>query len=162
MPFDGDKPFNDLRVLRPKAELETKAVLRRAIGANKALAELKSAGQLIPNQSVLTHGIGLQEAKLSAEIENVVVPAYFATRTRRYDMSNKVDFLNISQRHIQALDMFFGGIWDFILARYRYCAKLRRVCGAIPLLRQINTDGCKYETMTKPGKHKTVPARIFV
>jgi len=40
MSFDPDKPYNDLPLLPPKAELETKAVLRKAIGANKALAEL--------------------------------------------------------------------------------------------------------------------------
>jgi len=37
-------PCNDLPLLPPKAELETKAVLRKAIAANKALAELKGAG----------------------------------------------------------------------------------------------------------------------
>ena len=40
------------------------APLRKAIAANKALAELKGVGKLIPNQSVLIHAIGLQEAKL--------------------------------------------------------------------------------------------------
>jgi len=72
MSFDPDKPYNDLPLLSPKAELETKAVPRKAIAANKALAELKGVGELIPNQSVLIHAIGLQEAKLSSEIENVV------------------------------------------------------------------------------------------
>jgi hypothetical protein len=56
----------------PKAELETKAALRKAIAANKAMAELKGAGDLIPNQGVLINAIILQEAKLSSEIENVV------------------------------------------------------------------------------------------
>ena len=41
MPFDPDKPYNDLPLLPPKAELETKAVLRKAMVANKALAELR-------------------------------------------------------------------------------------------------------------------------
>ena len=53
-------------------ELETRAVLKQAIAANRALAELKGAGDLIPNQSVLVRLIGLQEAKLSSEIENIV------------------------------------------------------------------------------------------
>jgi hypothetical protein len=51
--FDPKKQYNDLPLLPPKAELETKAVLRKAVAANKALAELKGAGDLIPNQSVL-------------------------------------------------------------------------------------------------------------
>ena len=72
MPFDPDKPYNDLPLLPPKTELETKAVLKKTIAANKALAELKGAGDLIPNQGVLINAIVLQEAKLSSEIENVV------------------------------------------------------------------------------------------
>ena len=71
-PFDQNKPYNDLPLLPPKAELETKAVLRKAIAANKALAELKGTGDLIPNQGLLINTIVLQEAKLSSEIENVV------------------------------------------------------------------------------------------
>ena len=72
MNFDPNKPYNDLPLLPPPVDLESKAVLKKAIGANKALAELKGAGQLIPNQGVLIHAIGLQEAKLSSEIENIV------------------------------------------------------------------------------------------
>lgn len=48
MPFDPDKPYNDLPLLPPKAELESRAILRKAIAANKALVELKGAGLLIP------------------------------------------------------------------------------------------------------------------
>ena len=72
MPFDPQKPYNDLPLLPPKTELESRAVLKKAISANKALAELKGTGELIPNQSVLIQAIGLQEAKLSSEIENIV------------------------------------------------------------------------------------------
>jgi hypothetical protein len=72
MSFDPDRPYNNLPLLPPKPELETKAVLRKAIAANKALAELKGAGDLIPNQGVLINAIILQEAKLLSEIENVV------------------------------------------------------------------------------------------
>jgi Fic family protein len=72
MMFDRDRPFNDLPLVPPKAELETKRVLKSAIGARTALAELKGAGRLIPNQRVLIDAIALQEAKLSSEIENVV------------------------------------------------------------------------------------------
>jgi hypothetical protein len=59
MPFDPDKPYNDLPLLPPKTELETKAVLRKAIAANKALAELKGAGDLIPNQAILVNSTPL-------------------------------------------------------------------------------------------------------
>jgi len=46
MSFDPDKPYNDLPLLPPKAELESRKVLKKAIAANKALAELKGAGLL--------------------------------------------------------------------------------------------------------------------
>lgn len=72
MTFDPNRPFNDLPLLPPKTELETKRVLKATIGARTALAELKGAGGLIPNQRVLVDAIALQEAKSSSEIENIV------------------------------------------------------------------------------------------
>jgi Fic family protein len=72
MPFDRNRPFNDLPLLPPAVELESKAVLKQALSASRALAELKVAGALIPNQSVLLSSIALQEAKISSEIENIV------------------------------------------------------------------------------------------
>lgn len=72
MPFDRQLPYNDLPLLPPAAELETKAVLKQVIAARTALAELKGAAHLLPNQGVLIQAIGLQEAKLSSEIESVV------------------------------------------------------------------------------------------
>lgn len=72
MAFDPHQPYNDLPSLPPSADLETKDVLKKCITANKALAELKGAGDLIPNQSMLINAIPLQEAKMSSEIENIV------------------------------------------------------------------------------------------
>ncbi|MCJ7539960.1 MAG: Fic family protein [Desulfobacterales bacterium] len=72
MSFDPRAPYNELPLLPPEQELESKEVLKKAITANKALAELKGAGELVPNQAVLIQAIGLQEAKLSSEIENIV------------------------------------------------------------------------------------------
>lgn len=72
MSFDPQRPYNDLPELPLPIDLESKAVLKQAIAANKALAELKGAGELVPNQAVLIQSIGLQEAKLSSEIENIV------------------------------------------------------------------------------------------
>jgi Fic family protein len=72
MTFDPRQPYNDLPLLPPDSELETRRVLKKCVGANKALAELKGAGDLIPNQAILINAIPLQEAKLSSEIENIV------------------------------------------------------------------------------------------
>lgn len=72
MSFDPAKPYNDLPLLPPKAEVETRAVLKACIEARAALAELKQAGELIPNQAVLINSIPLLEAQASSEIENIV------------------------------------------------------------------------------------------
>ncbi|OGU54451.1 MAG: addiction module protein [Ignavibacteria bacterium RBG_13_36_8] len=70
--FNRKKPFNELPLLPPKVDLETKEILKAAIEANKALAELKGIANTIPNQSVLISTLPLQEARSSSEIENIV------------------------------------------------------------------------------------------
>jgi hypothetical protein len=44
MAFDPSKPYNDLPLLPPGADLETRVVLKACIEARAALAELKQAG----------------------------------------------------------------------------------------------------------------------
>lgn len=75
MTFDPQKPYNDLPVLPPLAEVESRAILKACIEARAAVAELKQAGELIPNQAVLINSIPLLEARASSEIENIVTTA---------------------------------------------------------------------------------------
>jgi len=70
--YNPNEPYNDLPLLPPKVELETKKVLKQAIAATRVLAELKGRADEIPNQSMLINAITLQEAKDSSEIENIV------------------------------------------------------------------------------------------
>ena len=72
MKFDPSKPHNELPGLPPAVELESKPLLKACIEARAALAELKSIGNLIPNQAVLINTIPLLEAQASSEIENIV------------------------------------------------------------------------------------------
>lgn len=72
MKFDRTTPHNGLPDLPPSIDLESKAVLKKCISARTALAELKGVGGVIPNQSLLIRSIGLQEARLSSEIESIV------------------------------------------------------------------------------------------
>lgn len=67
-----EQPHNQLPPLPPVLELETRAVLKACIEARAALAELKQAAELIPNQAMLINTIPLLEAKDSSEIENIV------------------------------------------------------------------------------------------
>ncbi len=70
--WNPDQPYNDLPPLPPAAELETRTVLKQCIAARAALAELKQAAELIPNQGVLINALPLLEAQASSEIENIV------------------------------------------------------------------------------------------
>jgi Fic family protein len=65
-------PYNQLPTLPPGFGLETRTVLKACIEARAALAELKQAAELIPNQTMLINTIPLLEAKDSSEIENIV------------------------------------------------------------------------------------------
>ena len=72
MSFDPEKPYNNLPLLPPKAEIETKAVLKKLVAASQFLAELKGYVELLPNKAIIINSIILQEAKDSSEIENIV------------------------------------------------------------------------------------------
>lgn len=71
-PWHPHIPYNQLPKLPPPQDLESKAVLKACITARAALAELKQAAELIPNQTMLINTIPLLEAKDSSEIENIV------------------------------------------------------------------------------------------
>ncbi|MGA5656598.1 protein adenylyltransferase Fic [Rahnella contaminans] len=73
MKWDPEKPYNYLPLLPPDhSQVETMPVLKACITARAALAELKQAGNLLPNQGLLINLIPLLEAKDSSEIENIV------------------------------------------------------------------------------------------
>lgn len=94
MAFNPGKPYNDLPKLPPKADLETPAVLKKAIRANRELAELKGKAGIIPNQGILINSLILKEAKASSEIENVVTTndrlyEAFSAGDKNYDPQTK-------------------------------------------------------------------------
>lgn len=51
---------------------ETPDILKRLASSSRQLAELKGVAATIPNQGILINTLGLQEAKDSSEIENIV------------------------------------------------------------------------------------------
>ena len=61
-----------LRELPLTVDVETKAVLKSLPLAHGALAELKGIASTIPNQIILVNTLGLQEAKDSSAIENII------------------------------------------------------------------------------------------
>ncbi|WP_372612864.1 Fic family protein, partial [Halomonas sp.] len=72
MSWRPDQPYTGLPPLPPAEELETPAVLKACIPARVALAELKQAGELLPNQGLLINLLPLLEARDSSDIENIV------------------------------------------------------------------------------------------
>ncbi|HRP75046.1 MAG TPA: Fic family protein [Rhodocyclaceae bacterium] len=54
------------------SRFDTPAILKRLASASRQLAELKGIASAIPNQAILINALGLQEAKDSSEIENIV------------------------------------------------------------------------------------------
>lgn len=72
MTWDSTQPYNNLPLLPPIQDIETKTVLKACVEARTALEGLKQAGELLPNQNLLINLILILEAKDSSEIENIV------------------------------------------------------------------------------------------
>jgi Fic family protein len=70
--WQAAQPYDGLPTLPPIVDLESKVILRQCIRSRAALAELKRAAELLPNQGVLINTLPLLEARASSEIENIV------------------------------------------------------------------------------------------
>ena len=64
-------PIAPLEHLQP-ARFDSAPILKKLASASRQLAELKGVAASIPNQGILINTLGLQEAKDSSEIENIV------------------------------------------------------------------------------------------
>ena len=83
--FDPTRPYGALPSLPPGADVESRAILKACIEARAALASLKHAGTLLPNQAVLINTVPLMEAQASSEIENIVTTADALFRQAQLD-----------------------------------------------------------------------------
>ncbi|MBX7201532.1 MAG: Fic family protein [Bacteroidia bacterium] len=70
--FNREIPYNDLPLLPPKTDVETKEILRKTISAGRALAQLNGTLLNLPNPTLFLDTIYLQEAKASSEVENII------------------------------------------------------------------------------------------
>lgn len=62
----------ELNKLPLEQDIESKKILKKLNDAHRALAELKGLVSSIPNENILINTLGLQEAKDSSEIENII------------------------------------------------------------------------------------------
>lgn len=73
MNWHPETPYNALPLIPPDLEhIETRNVLKACISARAAIAELKTACELIPDQGLLINILPMLEAKDSSRIENIV------------------------------------------------------------------------------------------
>jgi len=70
--FDRKASYNDLPLLPPNADIETKNIFRKNISAARVLAQLNGALLNLPNPTLFLDTIYLQEAKASSEVENII------------------------------------------------------------------------------------------
>jgi Fic family protein len=78
-------------------DIETKTILKSLPAAHAALAELKGIASTMPNQSILINTLGLQEAKDSSAIENIIT-----THDDLYKSELNLDsFKSLSAKEVQ-------------------------------------------------------------
>ena len=78
-------------------DIETKAILKKSILANKALAKLNGVAKIIPNQAILINSLILQEAKDSSEIENIIT-----THDELYQSSLDISNISHATKEVQS------------------------------------------------------------
>ncbi|MFU0444506.1 protein adenylyltransferase Fic [Pseudocitrobacter faecalis] len=112
MKWNPEIPYNDLPGLPPDLErIETRSVLKACINARAAIAELKTAGELLPDQGLLINILPMLEAKDSSRIENIVTTSdrlfQYADREEGADPATKEALryrtaLNDGYTHLEA------------------------------------------------------------
>lgn len=130
MSWNPETPYNALPVLPPELErIETHRVLKACIKARAAIAELKTAGELIPDQGLLINILPILEAKDSSRIENIVTTSdqlfQYADRAENADPATKE-----ALRYRTALHDGFTHLSEYPLCTntaIAICTKLRAV-----------------------------------
>ncbi|SCC94910.1 conserved hypothetical protein [Thiomonas sp. X19] len=98
-----------LEALQP-SRFETPAILKKLAAASRALAELKGMAASIPHQGILINTLGLQEAKDSSAIENIVTTHDELFRQAAYpDAANTPAAKEVAQ-YRQALRIGFEAV----------------------------------------------------
>lgn len=72
MNFKVDVPYNDLPALPPSVDLESRAIMRRCIAAQKALEKLRCSALLLPNPELFISVLPMIESQASSAIENII------------------------------------------------------------------------------------------
>ena len=106
-------------------DIETKAILKKSILANSALAKLNGVSKIIPNSNILINSLALQEAKDSSEIENIIT-----THDELYkadlDIKNITNATKEVQNYKNALLKGYGLVKENKLLLKRYIVEIQK------------------------------------
>jgi len=150
MSFKKDVPYNNLPLLPPAFDVENKAILKKAIEANKALATLVSDCKRLPNEAVLYNSLFLKEAKDSSEIENIVT-----TNDELYQaqaLSSKQEIVNPNTREVLH---YLKALWVGIECMIKTGVLSERTFVKVVNTIKGNNEGLRKNTQTRIVNQKT-------
>ncbi len=141
----AEQPYNELPSPPSADVLESKAVLKAAIGARAAVAQLDQASLAMPNPDVLINTIPLLEAQASSEIENVVTTSDDLFRHMHDEESSKDPAVRETLRYRTALRVGVDAVAD----RGLTVGTAERICTTI--------HGREMRVRDLPGTHIANP-----
>lgn len=103
------KPIQPLPTLTA-SRFETPAILKRLAAASRQLAELKGVAASIPHQGILINTLGMQEAKDSSAVENIVTTHDELFRDEAFPQASANPAVKEVLRYRQALQIGFQSI----------------------------------------------------
>ena len=107
-------------------QIETQKVLKKAISANRALANLNGVARIIPNSSILINSLVLQEAKDSSEIENIITTHDELYRAN-LDMESVTNEAKEVQNYKEALLRGFSLVSDTKLLLKKHIIEIQEI-----------------------------------
>jgi len=117
---------NQLKSLPLTHQVETPRVLKKAISANRALANLNGVARIIPNSAILINSLVLQEAKDSSAIENIITTHDELYRAN-LDIENVTNEAKEVQNYKEALLRGFILVKDTKLLLKKYIVDIQAV-----------------------------------
>jgi len=108
-----------------ETDIETKAILKKSISANRALAKLNGVAKIIPNEAILINSLILQEAKDSSEIENIIT-THDELYQSSLDLDNITHVIKEVQSYSRALLKGFELVKEHSLLLTRHIALIQQ------------------------------------
>ena len=107
-------------------QIETPKVLKKAISANRALANLNGVARIIPNSAILINSLVLQEAKDSSAIENIITTHDELYRAN-LDIESVTNEAKEVQNYKEALLRGFALVKDTKLLLKKYIVEIQAI-----------------------------------